>query len=144
MHDLETLTGEVSEGSEGNLEAPQGLHQVENSRIVELYAPLIKLSETLEARQSIIDHAVESHVQNVEEEATSPETQVLYSIMACRDRIQSGKFATSWVTEYYNSEFGHDWAPTSVGRLIKSLGFQSRRIAGGAAGEGCLSEGINW
>jgi hypothetical protein len=137
LHDLECLAGEVSEGSEVsevNLEAPHGLHKVENSRIVELYAPLIKLAETLEARQSIIDHAVESHVQNVEEEAASPEAQVLYSIMACRERIQSGKFATSWVTEYYNSEFGHDWAPTSVGRLIKSLGFQSRRIAGGRAG----------
>jgi hypothetical protein len=137
LHDLETLASEVSEGSEVSevyLEPPSGLHGVDNSRIVELYAPLMKLAETMEARQNIVDYALERHLQTVEEEAASPEAQVLYSMMACRDRLQSGKLATSWVTEYFNTEFGHDWAPTSVGRVIKSLGFQSRRITGGKAG----------
>jgi hypothetical protein len=134
LHDLDSLSSEGSEGSEGNIGPPSGLQRVENSRIVELYAPLIKLAETMEARQNIIDHALESHVQNIEEEASGTEAQILYSVLACRDRLQSSKFGTSWVADYFNSEFGNDWATSSVGKVIKSLGFQSRRISGGKAG----------
>jgi hypothetical protein len=137
LHDLECLASEANggyEGSEGMKEPPIDLQMVDNSRIVELYAPLIKLAETLESRQNIIDNALETHMQNVEEEASSPEAQVLYSVMACRDRLQSGKFGTAWVAEYFNKEFGYDWAVSTVGRIIKSLGFQSRRMTGGRAG----------
>ncbi|MFC1803671.1 hypothetical protein ACFL0D_06925 [Thermoproteota archaeon] len=136
LADLDQLSedSELSEISEGYNEAPPELHQINNSRIIELYSPLITLAET-EPRQNIIDYAVDSYKRSQVEETDTYEAQILLAIREIH-HLESGKFSTRQVTDTYNQsrpEIEHIKVRT-VGRIIKKLGFEPKRMTGGHSG----------
>lgn len=133
---------EISEGSEGSepsegyLEPPKSLHLIKNSRIVEIFAPLITIADNEEARQNIINFAIDTYKETQEEESSGVEAEILQIIIQCRDRLQSGKFATKWVADFFNSDRSdkEEWKTSTIGKAIKTLGFKPKRMTGGASG----------
>jgi hypothetical protein len=138
LADLEEA-GEACEGSEsgeGIFEPPEIFHQIKNSRLVELFAPLIDVAEDEVARENIIGYAFDMYRETAEEESSGAEAEILGAIIACHARLESGKFATRWVAESFNGDKPEreHWKASSVGRLIKTLGFKPKRMGGGASG----------
>lgn len=133
---------EISESSEGNepsegyLEPPKSLHLIKNSRIVEIFTPLIIIAEDEEARNNIITYAIDTYKETQEEESSGPEAQVLQAIISCGDRLESGKFATKWVAAAFNQDRpeNEQWRTQTIGKIVKTLGFKPKRMTGGASG----------
>lgn len=138
LHDLEVISeqSEDSEPSEGYLGPPQILHSIGNTRIVELFAPLMALADNFEAQENILNYALEVYQNTQEEDATGSEAEVLNAIIKTYPELQSGKFSTRMATTIFNEgkpEIEH-WKAHSIGRIIKRLGFKPKRMTGGAAG----------
>jgi hypothetical protein len=133
-------TGEVSEDSEqgeGFLGGGVGvLHPIKDSRVIEIFAPLIALTIDTDAKRNIEEYALGVYEDNLEEDATSYEAEVLSSIIETRMNLESGKFSSAQVAELFNRDKadGERWDTRGVGRTIKKLGFQPRRMKGGKSG----------
>lgn len=140
LHDLETITSDVSDISDSsdiNLGTPpEKLHSIKNSRIVELYAPLIALADNDEARDNIISYAIDAYRNTQEEDSTSLEAEILEAIKDTHPQLVSGKFSTRMVSDIFNSDKpdAEHWKARSVGRVIKRLGFKPKRMTGGSRG----------
>ena len=139
LHDLGQVisdVSEVSDPSEVYLEAPQSLHQVKNSRIVELFAPLMRLAVDDEGRKNIVSYAIDTYRDTQEEDSSGYDGQIINSIIKCHSQLESGKFSTRMVTTFFNEDKTEkeEWGVRSVGKTIKTLGFRPKRMTGGAAG----------
>lgn len=145
LNDLENAysseASEASEASEVYNEPPKTLQHITNSRVVELYAPLITICSDENFGKNITDYATDSFKDLQEEDSTGVEAQVVSAIIAACNYLESGaegiwKFSTARVTEAFNMDKNEkeQWRSTSVGRVIKRLGFKSRRMGGGTAG----------
>jgi len=117
---------------------PEELREkIKNSRIIEIFAPLITLADTQEAIDNIVEYAEKTYQETQDEEAQGPEAQILYAITQCRDRLESrGRFATQWVADYFNQDKSEKerWKNSSIGKKIKALGFKPKPMNKGYAG----------
>jgi hypothetical protein len=131
---------EDSEDSEG-VKADMGgggglLHQIKDSRVVEIFTPLLTLADSEEAKQNIAKYALTVYEENIEEDATSYEAQILTAIIETQTTLEAGKFSVNQVAEVFNLDKpdSEKWRPHSIGRVIKKLGFTQKRMAGGRSG----------
>ena len=127
---------DISDSSDVFRGPPPRLMTITNSRIVELFAPLLALADNKEARDNIVSYAIDMWRDRNEEDATSVEAEILSAIIQCKDTLETGKFSTRLVTQFFNGpkpENEH-WKSRSIGRVIKRLGFKAKRLTGGRRG----------
>jgi hypothetical protein len=138
LHDLDVLSegSEDSESGEGYYGPPPSLQVITNSRVVELFAPLLKLADNETARKNISSYAIDTWKERNEEDATGVDSEILNAIKLTHSDLESGKFSTRLVTTFFNAnkpEKEH-WKASSIGRVVKRLGFKPKRMSGGSAG----------
>jgi hypothetical protein len=126
--------GEASEGALGGV--PPGFHSVKDSRIVEIFSSLFTLAVGEEARANILSYALNVYEETMEEDATGAEAQIIAAIKRTHPNLESGKFSTKEASDYFNGDKPEPerWRTSSIGRLIKKLGFKPRRMTGGRSG----------
>jgi hypothetical protein len=85
---------------------------------------------------SLISYARDSFASYKDEEEVSIEAEVLMSIIKCRGHVRDGRVSTQVVTLEYNMDRPQSEALKSIaiGRVIKRLGFRSKRTAEGLSG----------
>ena len=103
---------------------------------MELFAPLLKLADNEKARENIVSYALSVWEERNEEDATGVEAEVLNAIKLTHSDLESGKFSTRLVTTYFNANKPdkEHWKASSIGRMVKRLGFKPKRMSGGTAG----------
>jgi hypothetical protein len=85
---------------------------------------------------SVIAYAKDSYSSYKDEEEVSMEAEVLMAIIKCKSHVREGRVSTQTVTIEFNLDRSTNEALKSitVGRVIKRLGFRSKRTAEGLSG----------
>lgn len=111
-------------------------HYIKDSRVVEIFTPLLRLAEPGEALQNIFSYAQTIYEETVEEEATSYDAQIVTAIQGTSGTLESGKFSVNEVTDYFNADKPDQekWDSRGIGRVVKRLGFKPKRLTGGLRG----------
>lgn len=141
LHDLEMMINDSCDsGDSCALEVPpEGIRDIPDGRLIEIYSPLVQIAQVwggMDIAEEIVSYAKEQYTYNQDVEAGSIEAEILRAILRCENQLQSGKFATQWVKEYFNENRGDNekWGSQSVGRKIRSMGFKPKPMTGGNAG----------
>jgi hypothetical protein len=89
-----------------------------------------------DSRNSIIDYALKTYHRGMEEATSSLEGEVVLSITKTRENLESGKFSVQQICDLLNMErtLNENLGPRTVGRVIKSLGFEPRKMSNSRAG----------
>ena len=126
-----------SEGSEGSEGYTGGIPEdlaFADGRFAELYTPLVVVAN--HGEKAIISYARDQFDVLLDEEGTTVEAQILEIIIDSKNKLESGKFSTASIAETFNNERSdrEKWKVESLGRVIKRLGFRTKRMTGGRSG----------
>lgn len=106
-----------------------------NSRVIELFVSLLHVApESVKPRLVECMHQIMK--SRLEEEQASLEGRILDAVLKCEDRLEGGKFSVMMVTEIFNEGLPEKERLSSrtIGRKLRSMGFQPCRLTGGPAG----------
>jgi hypothetical protein len=138
LSDLKQCTKEtnVTKVSKVQIGIPPKLKKVRDGRIHELYLTLYSLAVDEDSGNSIVDYALKIYQRGMEEATSSLEGEVVLAITKTRENLESGKFSVQQVCDLLNLErtVNESLGPRTVGRVIKSLGFDPRKMSNSRAG----------
>jgi hypothetical protein len=105
--------------------------KVESGRLQELFQPLLAVSN--HGRENIVRYAEKmEEIQRFEEKA-SEEAEIVEILLNASMSLENGTVLTSNVTDAFNKSRSEreKWKSSSVGRLMRRLGFQKRHTRSG-------------
>jgi len=125
---------EESEDKKGVEGVCKELEPVKNSRVYELFEPLVKVSNN--GKNNIIDYALSLYRDQIDEEQASVEAQVVNAIIESADMVEKGKIGLKTIAETFNRDLPENekWHTRTVGSVVRRLGFKTCRVSGGRIG----------
>jgi len=109
------------------------LEKLGNSRLGELFYPLIWVAPTDEIGDKLLNYARKVAGHLVDEEQASSEGLVFKALTDILSQAESGKLAIQRVVDQLNVDLSdtEKWNSRSVGRILSRLGFRKVRLTGG-------------
>lgn len=124
---------EVSEVSEVFHKDMPRVLSFSDGRFVELYASLMTIAklESPTAFKELLSYAKDQYNVDQEEETMSIDAVILQKILENAPNLENGKFSTHSIAESFNKDRSdkEKWGTTSVGRVIKRMGFTPKRMS---------------
>lgn len=129
---LQTLS-DISDVSDVFPDIPPPL-KFADGRLVELFFSLYKTAN--EGQENIVEYARKVYEKRLEIEETSLEAEVLRCIVDYGSEVENQFIETKAIANLFNEsrEEREKWKTTSVGRLIRRLGLDTKRGSGGKRG----------
>lgn len=109
-------------------EVPGVLRETNNSRIIELFFFLYKYADEID-RKSLLEYSIEEGKKQSILEQISNEAEVLQILVDLSLELQNKFIATKLITDRFNAvrEKNDWWRSRSIGRIVRRLGFPSKR-----------------
>lgn len=134
-----TLLGEVSEVNEVNFrvgreELPEGLREVKDGRLIELFYPLYRVAPTEESQYTIIQYALEELARRGLKYEASIIGDLLEILVEIASFTTNSFISTRSITDKYNADKPlpkEKYSTRSIGRQLSKLGFTSVHKKGG-------------
>jgi len=125
---------DVSDVSDAFLKDIPRLLGFTDGRVMELFSCLVAV--TNHGRDNIISYARDVHQERLDEEEASVEAEISGVIAKCGLYVAQGRFPTSKVKELFNLNRidNEKWKTTSIGRVVKRLGFKKTRMPDSSRG----------
>jgi len=122
------------DGFDGFLGGVPKLLNFTDGRVMELFSCLVAV--TNEGREAIISYARKLHNERIDAEETSIEAEVTETIAKCAGSVVNNRFSTAIIRETFNQPRPEKekWKTTSIGWVIKRLGFKKKRMQDGTRG----------
>jgi hypothetical protein len=100
-------------------------------RVGELFQGLLTVAPDNETQMKIAECAIGVFQDQVEEEATGEEAEVIQAIVACNEGIDGGRLGVQAITKQLNQtrEENDQIRPETVGWILKRLGFKKARLS---------------
>jgi len=138
-------TSEASEPTDALSEESSILEKLSrDNRLIELYTPLVKVTENMPEQQQVIE-AFKKHAETRQtEESLTIEARIIEAIAEAKKTfLESGKIHVKDVTDVFNQGRSESeaWRSDSIGRQLKKLGFESCRMPDSKRGI-ILNEGL--
>jgi hypothetical protein len=116
-----------------HLEAPkQDDQEIINryGRVGEIFYPLLIVAPDEETRDEVAEYARGVYQEQVEEEATGEEAEVVRAILTCKEQAVKGRLPTKLIVDTVNAERTEEdkVSPERVGWVLKRLGFKKARM----------------
>jgi len=117
-----------------HLEAPTRAHdEILNryGRVGETFYALVTVAPDEETANKVSDYEQGVFQEQVEEEATSEEAEVVQAIVACKEGADGGRLGVQAITKRLNEgrDENDQVRPERVGWILKRLGFKKTRLS---------------
>lgn len=111
----------------------QDLEKLGNSRLGELFYPLIWIAPTDEISDKLLTYARKVAGNLADEEQASTEGLVVKALCDIVDQVEGNRLAIQRIVDHLNDgvDEREKWRSRSVGRTLARLGFRSVRLTGG-------------
>lgn len=113
---------------------PEAFRAMKNSRVVELFIPLLTVAQdNPEALNNIIEYAKTVYEEQKDDEATSIEAEILKAILRCKNDVEGNLLLLKFIVATFNEDRdkSDQYKSQKVSGLVLRLGFKKKRSGKG-------------